>query len=125
MAKPTTRATFKNYCLRRLGFPVIDINVDDDQVDDRIDDALQFFEDYHFDGVEEMFLKHQITAADINRGWIYCPNSVIFVTAVFRGLRLSEHPEWPALWQSTRERLPQPSLQQWLRGTLSALGSCD
>ncbi len=58
MAKPTTRATFKNYCLRRLGFPVIDINVDDDQVDDRIDDALQFFEDYHFDGVEEMFLKH-------------------------------------------------------------------
>ncbi len=83
MAKPTTRATFKNYCLRRLGWPVIDINVDDDQVDDRIDDALQFFEDYHFDGVEEMYLKHQITAADINRGWIYCPDSVIFVTAVF------------------------------------------
>ena len=83
MANPTTRATFKNYCLRRLGWPVIDINVDDDQVDDRIDDALQFFEDYHFDGVEEMFLKHQITAADINRGWIYCPDSVIFVTAVF------------------------------------------
>ncbi len=49
MANPTTRATFKNYCLRRLGWPVIDINVDDDQVDDRIDDALQFFEDYHFD----------------------------------------------------------------------------
>ena len=83
MAKPTTRATFKNYCLRRLGFPVIDINVDDDQVNDRIDDALQFFEDYHFDGVEEMYLKHQVTAADINRGWIYCPDSVIFVTAVF------------------------------------------
>ena len=83
MAKPTTRATFKNYCLRRLGFPVIDINVDNDQVDDRIDDALQFFEDYHFDGVEEMYLKHQVTAADINRGWIYCPDSVIFVTAVF------------------------------------------
>jgi hypothetical protein len=83
MAKPTSRITFKDYCKRRLGFPVIDINVDDDQVDDRIDDALQFFEDYHFDGVEEMFLKHQITAADVNRGWIYCPDSVIFVTAVF------------------------------------------
>jgi len=83
MAKPTTRATFKNYCLRRLGFPVIDINVDDDQVDDRIDDALQFFEDYQFDGVEEMFLKHKITADDINRRWIHCPDSVIFVTAVF------------------------------------------
>ena len=82
MAKPTTRATFKNYCLRRLGFPVIDINVDNDQVDDRIDDALQFFEDYHFDGVEEMYLKHQVTAADIDRGWIYCPDSVTFVTGV-------------------------------------------
>ena len=45
MAKPTTRATFKDYCLRRLGHPVIQINVDDDQVEDRIDDALQFFED--------------------------------------------------------------------------------
>ena len=83
MAKPTTRATFKNYCLRRLGFPVIDINVDDDQVDDRIDDALQFFEDYHFDGVEEMYMKHRISSEDIQRGWIYCPDSVTFVTAVF------------------------------------------
>jgi hypothetical protein len=83
MAKPTTRATFKNYCLRRLGWPVIDINVDDDQIEDRIDDALQFFEDYHFDGVEEMFMKHRISAEDIQRGWIYCPDSVTFVTAVF------------------------------------------
>jgi len=83
MAKPTSRAELKEYCLRKLGKPVIEINVDDDQVDDRIDDALQFFEDYHFDGVEEMYLKHQVTAADINRGWIYCPDSVIFVTAVF------------------------------------------
>ena len=83
MANPTTRATFKNYCLRRLGWPVIDINVDDDQVDDRIDDALQFFEDYHFDGVEEMYMKHRISSEDIQRGWIYCPDSVTFVTAVF------------------------------------------
>jgi hypothetical protein len=83
MAKPTTRATFKNYCLRRLGWPVIDINVDDDQIEDRIDDALQFFEDYHFDGVEEMYMKHRISAEDIQRGWIYCPDSVTFVTAVF------------------------------------------
>jgi len=56
MAKPTTRQTFKDYCLRRLGHPVIQINVDDDQVEDRIDDALQFFEDYHFDGVEKTYL---------------------------------------------------------------------
>jgi hypothetical protein len=83
MAKPTTRQQFTDYCKRRLGWPVIDINVDDDQVSDRIDDALQFFEDYHFDGVEKMYMKHQITQDDINRGWIYCPDAVIFVTGVF------------------------------------------
>ena len=82
MAKPTTRKLFKDYCLRRLGWPVIDINVDDDQIEDRIDDALQFFHDYHFDGCEKIFMKHRITAEDIQRRWIYCPDSVIFVTKV-------------------------------------------
>ena len=83
MAKPTTRAEFKTYCLRRLGFPVIEINVDDDQVDDRIDDALAFFNDYHYDGTEKIYMKHRITAEDINRRWIYCPDAVTFVTNVF------------------------------------------
>jgi len=83
MAQPTTRQQFVDYCKRRLGFPVIDINVDDDQVSDRIDDALQFFEDYHFDGVERIYMKHQITQEDINRRWIYCPDAVTFVTGVF------------------------------------------
>jgi len=83
MAKPTTRAEFKNYCLRRLGFPVIEINVDDDQVDDRIDDALAFFNDYHYDGTEKIFMKHRITQEDINRRWIHCPDAVTFVTNVF------------------------------------------
>ena len=82
MAAPTTRAQFKDYCLRRLGHPVIQINVDDDQVEDRIDDALQFFHDYHFDGCEKIFMKHQITEQDIQRGWIYCPEPVIFVIGV-------------------------------------------
>lgn len=50
-----------DYCFRRLGFPVIEINVDDDQVSDRIDDALEYFQEYHFDGVERVYLKHQIT----------------------------------------------------------------
>jgi len=67
MAVPSTRATFKEYCLRALGKPVIEINVDPDQVDDRIDEALQYFAQYHFDGIERMFLKHQITAAEIAR----------------------------------------------------------
>ena len=67
MAVPTTKATFKEYCLRALGKPVIDINVDDDQVDDRIDDALQYFAQYHYDGIERVYLKHQITQAEIDR----------------------------------------------------------
>ena len=82
MAKPTTRKQFKDYCLRRLGWPVIDINVDDDQVEDRIDDALQFFHDYHFDGTEKIYMKHKFTQEDIDRRWIYCPDPVIFVQAV-------------------------------------------
>ena len=82
MAKPTTRATFKNYCLRKLGWPVIEINVDDDQVEDRIDEALAFFNDYHYDGVEKIYMKHKITDEDRARRWIYCPDAVTFVTGV-------------------------------------------
>jgi hypothetical protein len=83
MNKIKTRQQFTDYCLRRLGWPVIDINVDHDQVDDRINDALDFFYDYHFDGTEKIFMKHQISQADIERRWIYCPEPVIFVTGVF------------------------------------------
>jgi len=82
MAKPQTRQQFKDYCLRRLGFPVITINVDDDQVEERIDDALQFFNDYHYDGTEKLFMKHQLTLEDIERRWIYVPDAVTFVTGV-------------------------------------------
>jgi|TARA_B100001142_G_scaffold143014_1_gene144225 hypothetical protein len=67
MAVPSTKATLKEYCLRALGKPVIDINVDDDQVDDRIDEAVQYFCQYHSDGVERMYLKYQVTADDITR----------------------------------------------------------
>ena len=67
MATPTTKATFKEYCLRALGKPVIDINVDEDQIDDRIDEAVQYFAQYHVDGVERMYLKYLVTAADITR----------------------------------------------------------
>ena len=68
MAKPTTRKEFKDYCLRQLGAPVLEINVDDDQVDDLIDDALQLFNERHFDGVERMYLKYKVTQDDIDRG---------------------------------------------------------
>ena len=67
MATPTTKATLKSYCKRALGFGVIDINVSDDQVDDRVDEALQYFSQYHYDGVERMYLKYQVTQSDIDR----------------------------------------------------------
>ena len=68
MAKPASRQQLIDYCLRRLGAPVLEINVDDDQVDDLVDDALQYFQERHFDGVERMYLKYKITQADLNRG---------------------------------------------------------
>ena len=67
MAIPTTKSTFKEYCLRNLGKGVIDINVSDDQADDRIDEALQYFAQYHYDGIEKVYLKHEITQADVDR----------------------------------------------------------
>jgi hypothetical protein len=108
MAAPSTKATLKTYCLRALGFGVIDINVSDDQVDDRLDEALQYFAQYHYDGIERMYLKHLITSADVTRArgdsdttatdvvdtsvtatwsegnnWIPIPSSVVSVTRVF------------------------------------------
>ena len=67
MAVPNTKATLKEYCLRALGKPVIEINVDAEQVDDRIDEAVQYFSQYHYDGVERMYMKYQITEDDITR----------------------------------------------------------
>jgi hypothetical protein len=108
MAVPSTKATLKTYCLRALGSGVIDINVSDDQVDDRLDEALQYFAQYHYDGIERMYLKHQITQAELDRaltntsvsvtdkadntvsadwlegkGFIPVPDSVVSVVQVF------------------------------------------
>ena len=67
MANPATREQLKQYALRTLGKPVIEINVDDDQAEDRIDEALQYFAQYHTDGVERMYLKYKVTADDVTR----------------------------------------------------------
>ena len=108
MAAPNSKATLKEYALRQLGKPVIEINVDDDQIDDIIDDALQYFAEYHYDGVERMYLKHLITEADVTRAtgnittsvtdigdgtitadwlegknWIPVPNTVLSIVQVF------------------------------------------
>ena len=65
MSTITNRNDFKTYCLRRLGFPVIEINVDDEQVNDRIDDALQYWQDYHFDGTQKVYYVHAVTGSEI------------------------------------------------------------
>ena len=68
MAQPASRSDFKNYCLRQLGAPVLEINVADEQIDDIIDDSLQYFHERHFDGVMRTYLKYQVTQDDIDRG---------------------------------------------------------
>ena len=68
MAQPASRTDLINYCKRQLGAPVLEINVADEQIDDLVDDALQFFHERHFNGVTQTFLKYKITQADIDRG---------------------------------------------------------
>ena len=80
MAKPATRQGLIDYCLRKLGAPVLEINVDDDQIDDLVDDAIQFFNERHFDGVERMYLKYKLTQADIDRGQAKNTDGVGIVT---------------------------------------------
>ena len=68
MAQPASRTDLINYCKRQLGAPVLEINVADEQIDDLVDDALQYFQERHFDGVTQTFLKYKITQEDIDRG---------------------------------------------------------
>jgi len=78
-----SREEFKEYCLRKLGKPVIEINVDDDQVEDRIDEALKYYWDYHFDGTEKIYYKHQITEQDVTNKYITLPNNIIGAVSIF------------------------------------------
>lgn len=80
MAKPSTRQELIDYCLRKLGAPVLEINVDDDQIDDLVDDAIQYFQERHFDGVERMYLKYKITQDDLDRGRAKNTNGIGIVT---------------------------------------------
>jgi hypothetical protein len=83
MAIITSRQAFKDYILRRLGSPVIEINVDDEQVEERIDDALLKFRDYHFDGTQHVYLPYKMTAQDIENKYITLPEDMIGVTRIF------------------------------------------
>lgn len=92
MSNITTRQGFKEYCLRRLGFPVIELNVDDDQVEDRIDDALQYWQDYHFDALQKVYYIKAIQQTDIDQQYLDMteaedkdgnPLSIVGVTRIF------------------------------------------
>lgn len=82
MTRPTDRESFKQKCLRKLGAPVLDINVDDEQLEDLIDDALDWFYDYHFDGSHRVLYKHEITQTDKDNGYLELPQSFIGVVRV-------------------------------------------
>ena len=83
MSRPTDKSTFKEHCLRRLGKPVIEINVDEDQVDDRVDEALDYYADYHFDGMEHTYYKQAVTQTDIDNKYITIPENIIGIVDIF------------------------------------------
>lgn len=80
---PTNRQTLKDYCLRALGFPVIELNLDDDQIDDRVDQAIDMFQRYHFDGVNKVYMRRVITQDDIANKWIPVDDYVVSITRIF------------------------------------------
>ena len=83
MAVPNSRATLISYCKRKLGDGVIDINVSTDQEGDVVDDALQYYQDYHYDAISRSYLKHQVTASDKTNKYIAIGTSVTGVSNVF------------------------------------------
>ena len=83
MANPSTRQGLIDYCLRKLGAPVIEINVDEEQLEDRVDEALQFYREYNSDALVKTFLKHQVTADDVTNKYISVNDNVLFVQRLF------------------------------------------
>lgn len=83
MALPASREEFKDYVLRKIGAPVIQINVSDEQIEDRIDEAISFWRDYHYAGSQLVYLKHQLTQEDIDNGYIEVPPQLLGVVRIF------------------------------------------
>lgn len=83
MPLPNSRQTLVDYCLRSLGAPVIEINIDDDQVSDRVDEAIQFYREYHSDAIIRDYRKHLITQQNITDGYISIPDQLLFVSRIF------------------------------------------
>ena len=112
MAKPASKTELKQYCLRQLGAPVLEINVADEQIDDLMDDALQYFQERHFDGVEKMYLKHQLTEDEVNRGQarndINSTNDVGIVTTSATSTSISGYGTTTTNWYETSNFLQVP-----------------
>ena len=84
MAKPTTRQGLINYCLRKLGHPVVEINVDDDQVEDRVDEAFQYYRDFHYDATQKVYSSMQLTSNVIAQQYITLPDEMIGVERILQ-----------------------------------------
>ena len=83
MAQPQSRDEFKDYILRKIGAPVIEINVSEEQIEDRVDEAVSFWRDYHYNGSQMVYLKHQITQADKDNGYVSLPQKLLGISKVF------------------------------------------
>ena len=83
MAVPNSRATLIDYCKRRLGDPVIEVNVDEDQLEDRVDEALQYYQEFHSDATLRTYLKHQVTATDVSNEYISLSSNILFFSKMF------------------------------------------
>lgn len=83
MANPSSRSTLIDYCKRRLGDPVVEINVDEDQLEDRVDEALQYYQEYHSDATLRTYLKHLVTADDVTNEYIPLNSNITYVGKLF------------------------------------------
>ncbi len=108
MAKPASRQQLIDYCLRKLGAPVLEINIDDDQIDDAVDDAIQLFNERHFDGVERMFLKYKITQEDLDRGRAKGTDGVGIVTTTATSTNIAGYGTTTSSWYETSNFLQVP-----------------
>ena len=108
MAKPASRTQLVDYCLRKLGAPVLEINLDDDQIDDLVVDAVQLFIERHFDGVERMYLKYQLTEEDIERGKAKDHNGVGIVTTTATSTNIAGYGTTISNWYETSNFLQVP-----------------
>ena len=108
MAQPSTRQELIDFCKRRLGAPVLEINVDDDQLDYLVDDALQYFQERHYDGVERMYLKYEVTQEDIDRGSASGTSGVGIVTTTATSTSISGYGTTTTNWYETSNFLQVP-----------------